>query len=180
MLSWCLVQRSKASARVRDRVTMLSWCPVQRSKASARVRDRVIMLSWCPVQRSKASTRVRDRVIMLSWCPVQRSKASTRVRDRVIITPRAHARARGYVIGRGVYYILYIYYILLYICKTFFYLSKYSLSEAHFSTGRLLIEFNGLWYSLALRGHRKSRKSVVWVKNRQRQKHTLLQTTPLR
>ena len=28
----------------------------------------------------------------------------------VIITPRAHARARGYVIGRGVY-------ILLYICK---------------------------------------------------------------
>ena len=36
-----------------------------------------------------------------------------------VITPRAHARARGYVIGRGVY-ILYIYYILLYICKTFF------------------------------------------------------------
>ena len=36
-----------------------------------------------------------------------------------LITPRAHARARGYVIGRGVY-ILYIYYILLYICKTFF------------------------------------------------------------
>ena len=31
-----------------------------------------------------------------------------------IFTPRAHARARGYVIGRGVYYILYIiYYILL-------------------------------------------------------------------
>ena len=35
-----------------------------------------------------------------------------------IITPRAHARARGYVIGRGVYYILYIY--ILYICKDFF------------------------------------------------------------
>ena len=36
-----------------------------------------------------------------------------------IFTPRAHARARGYVIGRGVYYILYIIYIL-YICKDFF------------------------------------------------------------
>ena len=29
-----------------------------------------------------------------------------------LITPRAHARARGYVIGRGVYYILYIYILL--------------------------------------------------------------------
>ena len=69
-----------------------------------------------------------------------------------IITPCAHARARGYVIGRGVYYILYIYdciYILLYICKDFFYLSKYSLSDAHFSTGRLLFEFNRLQYTLA-------------------------------
>ena len=55
--------------------------------------------------------------------------------SNLIITPRAHARARGYVIGRGVYYILYV-------CKTFFYLSKYSLSDAHFSTGRLLFEFN--------------------------------------
>ena len=27
----------------------------------------------------------------------------------IIITPRAHARARGYVIGRGVYILLYIY-----------------------------------------------------------------------
>ena len=26
----------------------------------------------------------------------------------IIITPRAHARARGYVIGRGVYILLYI------------------------------------------------------------------------
>ena len=69
--------------------------------------------------------------------------------DTPIITPRAHARARGYVIGRGVYYIYY--YILLYICKTFFYLSKYSLSEVYFNTDRLLIEFNGLWYSLVAR-----------------------------
>ena len=45
------------------------------------------------------------------------------------------------------YYIYY--YILLYICKDFFYLSKYSLSDAHFSTGRLLFEFNRLQYTLA-------------------------------
>ena len=66
-----------------------------------------------------------------------------------IITPRAHARARGYVIGRGVYYIYIIIYYILYICKDFFYLSKYSLSDAHFSTGRLLFEFNRLQYTLA-------------------------------
>ena len=46
--------------------------------------------------------------------------------------------------------LLYIYcYILLYICKTFFYLSKYSLSDAHFSTGRLLFEFNRFQCTLA-------------------------------
>ena len=38
---------------------------------------------------------------------------------------------------------------LLYICKTFFYLSKYSLSDAHFSTGRLLFEFNRFQCTLA-------------------------------
>ena len=32
-----------------------------------------------------------------------------------------------------------------------FYLSKYSLLELYFNTDRLLIEFNGLWYSLAAR-----------------------------
>ena len=47
-------------------------------------------------------------------------------------------------------YIIYLcIYILLYICKDFFYLSKYSLSDAHFSTGRLLFEFNRLQYTLA-------------------------------
>ena len=67
--------------------------------------------------------------------------------NKSIITPRGHARARGYVIGRGVYYILYI---IIYIsARTFFYLSKYSLSDAHFSTGRLLFEFNRLQYTLA-------------------------------
>ena len=55
------------------------------------------------------------------------------------------------MIGRGVYYILYIYiFIYCYIsARTFFYLSKYSLSDAHFSTGRLLFEFNRLQYTLA-------------------------------
>ena len=32
-----------------------------------------------------------------------------------VITPRAHARARGYVIGRGVYYIYMIVYIVIYL-----------------------------------------------------------------
>ena len=32
-----------------------------------------------------------------------------------------------------------------------FYLSKYLLSELYFNTDRLLIKFNGLWYSLAAR-----------------------------
>ena len=43
------------------------------------------------------------------------------------ITPRAHARARGYVIGRGVY-ILYII-SLHFFLEPIFYLPKYSLSE---------------------------------------------------
>ena len=66
------------------------------------------------------------------------------------VTPRAHARARGYVIGRGVYIII-IYNIIYYYisAKLFFYLSKYSLSDAHFNTGRLLFEFNRLLYTLA-------------------------------
>ena len=63
--------------------------------------------------------------------------------EKSIVTPRAHARARGYVIGRGVY--------ILYICKKnfelFLYLSKYSLSDIHFK--RLLFEFNRLQYTLA-------------------------------
>ena len=61
-----------------------------------------------------------------------------------LITPRAHTRARGYVIGRGVY--------ILYLQKNFelfLYLSKYSLSDIHFNTGRLLFEFNRLQYTLA-------------------------------
>ena len=67
-----------------------------------------------------------------------------------IFTPRVHARARGYVIGRGVY-ILYIYYKSALFLEPIFYLPKYSLSEVYFNTDRLLIEFNGLWYSLAAR-----------------------------
>ena len=63
-----------------------------------------------------------------------------------IVTPRAHARARGYVIGRGVY----IYIVSLQKkFRTFFYLSKYSLSDAHFNTKRLLFQFNRFQYTLA-------------------------------
>ena len=61
-----------------------------------------------------------------------------------LITPRAHARARGYVIGRGVG-------ISALFLEPIFYLPKHSLSEVYFNTDRLLIEFNGLWYSLAAR-----------------------------
>ena len=61
-----------------------------------------------------------------------------------LITPCVHARARGYVIGRGVH---------IYICKKMSdfspYLSKYSLSDTHFNTGRLLFKFNRLQYTLA-------------------------------
>ena len=67
---------------------------------------------------------------------------------KILITPRAHARARGYVIGRGVH-ILFI--SLDFFLEPIFYLPKYSLSEVYFNTDRLLIEFNGLWYSLAAR-----------------------------
>ena len=59
----------------------------------------------------------------------------------VIFTPRTHARARGYVIGRGLY-------ICIYLQKNLN-LSKYLLSEVHSNTGRLLIEFNRLQYTLA-------------------------------
>ena len=74
----------------------------------------------------------------------------------MLITPRAHARARGYVIGRGVYILFVVVYCILYISLHFFlepifYLPKYSLSEVYFNRDRLLIEFNGLWYSLAAR-----------------------------
>ena len=39
-----------------------------------------------------------------SWCQYSDCKP--------IFTPRAHARARGYVIGRGVYIYIVVYYIL--------------------------------------------------------------------
>ena len=65
-----------------------------------------------------------------------------------VSTPRAHARARGYVIGRGVYI---IYIVVCTFLEPIFYLPKYSLSEVYSNTDRLLIEFNGLWYSLVAR-----------------------------
>ena len=48
-----------------------------------------------------------------------------------------------------VYCILYI--SLHFFLEPIFYLPKYSLSEVYFNRDRLLIEFNGLWYSLAAR-----------------------------
>ena len=62
-----------------------------------------------------------------------------------IITPRAHAQ-------RGVMWSVVggVYKSTLFL-EPIFYLSKYSLSELYFNTDRLLIEFNGLWYSLAAR-----------------------------
>ena len=53
-------------------------------------------------------------------------------------------------------YIVVVVYCILYISLHFFlepifYLPKYSLSEVYFNRDRLLIEFNGLWYSLAAR-----------------------------
>ena len=56
----------------------------------------------------------------------------------------------------------------LYIVCTFFwnqtFISQNTHFQVYFNTDRLLIEFNGLWYSLAAR--------QVWVKDGQRQKHT--------
>ena len=64
--------------------------------------------------------------------------------------PARTCAARGYVIGRGVYILYIVCLLYIYIsAKTFFYLSKYSLSDAHFNTGRLLFEFNRLQYTLA-------------------------------
>ena len=50
---------------------------------------------------------------------------------------------------------LFVYLYYIYISGLFlepiFYLPKYSLSEVYSDTDRLLIEFNGLWYTLAAR-----------------------------
>ena len=62
--------------------------------------------------------------------------------------PACACAARGYVIGRGWCLVSINLHFFL---EPIFYLSKYSLSEVYFNTHRLLIEFNGLWYSLAAR-----------------------------
>ena len=54
--------------------------------------------------------------------------------------PARACAARGYVIGRG---------LAISTKKYFLNLSKYSFSEVHSNTGRLLIEFNRLQYTLA-------------------------------
>ena len=72
--------------------------------------------------------------------------------DAMCFYPARACAARGKVISHGVQVVVSI--------KTkkstvflepIFYLSKYSLSELYFNTDRLLIEFIGLWYSLAAR-----------------------------
>ena len=55
--------------------------------------------------------------------------------------PTRACAARGKVISRGWWVVVSL--------EPIFYLTKYSLSELYFNTDRLLIEFNGLWYSLA-------------------------------
>ena len=65
--------------------------------------------------------------------------------------PACACAARGKVINRGVRPGgggVYKYTLFL---EPIFYLSKYSLSEVYFYTDRLLIEFNGLSYTLAAR-----------------------------
>ena len=59
--------------------------------------------------------------------------------------PARACAVRGYVIGRG----LYIHICLQKKFHNFLNLSKYSLSEVHSNTGRLLVEFNRLQYTLA-------------------------------
>ena len=54
-----------------------------------------------------------------------------------IITPRRACAARGQVIAPGLEYIYRV-------CNFFLKLKKYSLSEVHFNTGRLLFKFHGL------------------------------------
>ena len=67
----------------------------------------------------------------------------------LLITPRVHARKGLCDWSWRLYIIIYILSALF--LEPIFYLKKYSLSEVYFNTDRLLIEFNGLWYSLAAR-----------------------------
>ena len=115
-----------------------------------------LVVSSYPLARRYRSTRKcvssKAALLILVWSFVIGLLGGMMLNPEIItttfFTPRAHARARGYVIGRGVY-ILYI--SLHFFLEPIFYLPKYSLSEVQFNTDRLLIEFNGLWYSLAAR-----------------------------
>ena len=76
-------------------------------------------------------------------------------------------------------YMAYILYIVS--AKKFLKLKKYSLSEVHFNTGRLLFEFNGLQYRFAA-GQVfmafANPVSVSWVKHRQHQRHKHCSSKP--
>ena len=65
--------------------------------------------------------------------------------------PARACAARGKVISRGWWVVVSIKKKSTVFLELIFYLSKYSLSELYLNTDRLLIEFNGLWYSLAAR-----------------------------
>ena len=95
-----------------------------------------IFASLCTQGASNLAAFVSGIDICLSSCSMMSDS---------LITPRAHARARGYVIGCGVYILSALF------LEPIFYLPKYSLSEVYSNTDRFLIEFNGLWYSLAAR-----------------------------
>ena len=69
---------------------------------------------------------------------------------RLHVYPACACAARGKVISHGWWVGGGVHKSTVFL-EPIFYLSKYSLSELYFNTDRLLIEFNGLWYSLAAR-----------------------------
>ena len=104
----------------------------------------------------------------------ERSKTPRPLKDRrvfgivkVLFLPRARMRSKG-LCDRS--WCLYINYISALFLEPIFYLPKYSLSEVYFNTDRLLIESNGLWYSLAARQVFVAIANPDWVKDCQRQK----------
>ena len=73
----------------------------------------LILLQPCTMVVTVSNTRLNTRLLQPCFMVVTTlnyNLVTTLLHpcNKVVITPRAHARARGYVIGRGVY-ILYIY-----------------------------------------------------------------------
>ena len=104
-----------------------------------------VLLQWergieqCPLQRGcpfLGGSFIGGSTVILTPCP--------------LYYPARACAARGKVISRG-WWCPYVKKKSTVFLEPIFYLSKYSLSELYFNTDRLLIEFNGLWYSLAAR-----------------------------